>query len=184
MSLDDGDSSLFFEIKIKNLDEVIKESSRHPFFLRIKKDNFWYPNSLPKLPALNSCIDELSLSEYVYDIGINAMMPKTELPIHIDTGPFEWSLNIPVYSFTDSNILFYKTEETPVLKRIKNNPRITYLGFESENTMTPYKEISGDSAMLLNVRKPHKVTNFGNKTRIMILIRLKNSFDIKNYLDK
>lgn len=182
-----SDSSRYYKLKIPNIDEIVKECREkilNSNIINKEESNLWYPdNSIFKeLLILNKILKELGLAEHIYGIALNVTTPRNKIPIHIDTGTFKWSLNIPIHCFKDSYVAFYKTNEKPTKLYLPNN--ISYLGFKSENSMVPYKKISSEFPMLLNVKEPHNVINSGDKIRVMMLIRLKYSFNVQNYIQK
>lgn len=187
MNLDKSDFNRYYKLKIPDTDKIVKECREkilNSSLINKEESSLWYPESsiFKELLTLNKTLKGLGLIEHIYGIALNVTTPRSKIPIHIDTGRFKWSLNIPIHCFKDSYIALYKTNEKPTKFYLPNN--VTYLGFKSENTMVPYKKISSESPMFLNVKEPHNIVNSGDKIRVMMLIRLKYSFNIENYIQK
>lgn len=177
-------STQYQKIQLENLQQIINECRNQLLDTKAidtSQSNLWYPDELPDLPILKDTLHSLGITQHVYGVAMHVTMPEVTIPIHIDTGPFDWSLNIPVHCFDDSFVALYDTAEKPSLKYLPNN--VTYLGFESEEQMQPHIKISSQQPMLLNVKKPHNVMNSGNRIRVMMLIRLKRTFDINQFID-
>lgn len=168
---------------IPYLEDIIKESQERiakTNFLNLTESNLWYPDELPNLPILQKALKELNLIEYIHGIAMHVTMPRVSIPVHLDTGPFHWSLNIPVQSFEDSFVALYETDELPELLYLPNN--VSYMGYRSESEMRPHTKIPSHQPLLLNVKKPHNVINSSDRVRVMMLIRLNRSLNIEAFI--
>jgi len=173
----------FHTLYIPHLEDIIKESQERlskTDVLDLTESNLWYPDDLPSLPILEKALKELNIVEHIYAIAMHVTMPGVSIPVHLDTGPFHWSLNIPVRSFDDSFVALYETDESPELLFLPNS--VSYMGYSSGDKMRPHTKIPSHQPLLLNVKKPHNVINSSDRVRVMMLIRLNRSFNIDNFI--
>ncbi|NQY65668.1 MAG: hypothetical protein HRT38_18605 [Alteromonadaceae bacterium] len=173
----------FQTLHLPYLEDIIKESQERlakTDILDLTESNLWYPDELPNLPILEKVLKELNLVEHVHRVAMHVTMPGVTIPVHLDTGPFNWSLNIPVQSFDDSFVALYETDELPELLHLPND--VSYMGYRSEDKMRPHTKIPSHQPLLLNVKKPHNVINSSDRVRVMMLIRLNRSFNIEAFI--
>lgn len=175
----------YHALHIPNLEDIIKESQERlakTDLLDLTESNLWYPDDFPNLPILEKALKGLNLTEHIHAIAMHVTMPGVTIPVHLDTGPFHWSLNIPIRSFDDSFVALYETDESPELLYLPNN--VSYMGYRSEEKMRPHTKIPSHQPLLLNVKKPHNVINSSDRVRVMMLIRLNRSFNIDNFVNE
>lgn len=152
--------------------EVLSKNNHLP----LEHSNLWYPDSLPELPKLRLFLQNLGLLEYVHGIALNVTTGGMAIPVHVDTGPFEWSLNLPLLNCDDSIVAVYKTDQPSILKFIPGSD-VSYQGFDDESLLETEARVESLYPMLLNVKNPHNVINQSDKVRVMMLIRIKEELD-------
>ncbi|WP_046006380.1 hypothetical protein [Pseudoalteromonas rubra] len=170
------------KLHIDNLDEIINQSRfilQESGLLSFDGSNLYYPE-LPELPLLNAFLSESGLDDAVLGVALNITSPESSMPIHVDTGELNWSLNIPILNCENSQVNFYTTSQRPRSFSLPNG--VTYLGFEDEAAMNLADTALCKDAMVINVKHPHNVINNSEKYRVMLLIRLNEEFDI-DYFD-
>lgn len=167
----------FKSADVKSMTNECFEALRNNGQLPLEYSNLWYPDQLPAMPKFQAFLEKLGLTDCIHGIALNVTGPESAIPIHIDTGPFTWSLNLPLYNCDDSNVAIYSTKQLPVLKFIPGSD-VTYHGFEDESELTQEVILESSSPMLLNVKKPHNVINQSDKTRVMMLVRIKSDLSL------
>ncbi|WP_138589988.1 hypothetical protein [Pseudoalteromonas aurantia] len=146
--------------------------------MKFEQSNLYYP-TIPELPLLNSFLKDAGLDETVLGIALNITSPHSSMPIHIDTGDLNWSLNVPLMNCDSSRVSFYESKQRPKPFSLPNG--VTYLGFEDEKSMVCMDSVSCEDVMIINVKKPHKVVNESDKYRVTLLIRLNSSFSMEDF---
>lgn len=137
------------------------------------------------IPELKHALKSLNILEDVVTVGVIVMRPNMSIPIHCDSGDFTYSLNIPLKNFDNTFVRFYKpNSETvaPIIRVIKaadsHEFDHVYSSYNPEDcTVTETHESNG--AYFMNTRVPHDVTNFNDKIRVVLLVRLSNNANSK-----
>ena len=173
----------FKSADVKSMTQECFDILRQDNQLPLEHSNLWYPESLPTLPKLQSFLEQLGLTDYIHGIALNVTSGGMAIPIHLDTGPFTWSLNLPLYNCDDSLVAIYNTKQQPVLKFIPGSD-VTYLGYEDESELTTEAVLESTYPMLLNVKNPHNVINKSDKTRVMLLVRIKEDLPLEMLKEK
>lgn len=117
------------------------------------------------------------LGWYDYWIGTAIVVNYTDLPIHQDTGDFEYSLNLPIQNTENTYTAFYDVSAPATMKLVPNT-NVTYMSFDPEiSTLIEQVEITRPT--LLNVKTPHNVViKSQTLPRITIALRLGNNFKV------
>jgi hypothetical protein len=165
-----------YYLRIPNQENVLAEARNALSGYDLTVNNFWYPQDLPEMPLLDASLREMRLDSQVDEIAVTVSEPGFAQSVHVDTGDFDWSLNLPVWDSEQSMTLLFETELAPKELLLPNG--ISYLGFDPDDEMREAGRIPGNQPLLLYVKTPHQVVNQADGVRVMLLIRLKSSFDI------
>lgn len=172
----------FKNVSIENLDIIVEKSLdiikstgipnfTHLYYL----DN--YTTSHDRFKDIPELAEEMKkLGWYDYWLGTAIVVNYEDLPIHQDTGDFEYSLNLPIQNTKDTYTAFYDVS-APATMKIVPNTTVTYMSFDPEiSTLVEKVEIVQPT--LLNVKTPHNVIiRTKNLPRITIALRLGNNFN-------
>ncbi len=116
----------------------------------------------------------------VKSIGIFALTPDSDFPIHHDSTGDKYSLNIPIQNCNNTYTLFYESEIPPSEQYrydpVKNH-RQSYWQYDSSRCKE-IARIEMSRPHLIDVSGPHNVINPTNKTRIIMLVRLSTDIEI------
>ena len=176
-------------LKIKNWDTLIQKLQKNVFNY-ITIDNK-YINSVTDLNynhissygEIKAIINVLNLTQHVSKYVIHISTGAAESHIHVDMGDdYLYSLNIPISNCQDTYIDIYETIEVAEPVMYSQSSTVSFPIYNEDvcvfkgrfSTSTPY---------ILNTQIPHKVIpNNNSNKRIMLLIRLKPSFDINSLI--
>jgi len=175
----------FRHIEINNL-EIITEkalkviedgglpSHTHLYYL---DDYNFLPDRFKKIPELAEEMKRLGW--YDYWIGTAIVVNYQDLPIHQDTGDFEYSLNLPIKNTKDTYTAFYEVS-APATMKVVPNTSVTYMSFDPEIS-TLIEKVEIIQPTLLNVKTPHNVVlKTTNLPRITIALRLGKNFKLES----
>lgn len=137
-----------------------------------------YPDiKLHLVPELDIEMNRLGLKQFWISSAVIVVKPTGALPIHVDTGKYIWSLNIPIYNTENTFTAYYNTTTSPTFMP-KNSGSSSYMKFFPENCVeTERFELLGPTLMRTDI--PHTVINNNSNVRIAIGLRLDSSFDPK-----
>ena len=175
----------FRYIDIDNLDLIIEKcyeviekgkipNHTHLYYL---DDYNFFPDRFKKVDVLSEAMKKMGW--YDYWIGTAIVVNYQDLPIHQDTGDFEWSLNLPIRNTKDTYTAFYDVS-APATMKVVPNTSVTYMSFDPEiSTLIEKVEIIRPT--LLNVKTPHNVVlRTKNLPRITLALRLGYNFQPEN----
>lgn len=172
---------LYQQLQIDLLEEIQYEAlKRIPADLLEKTTLTYIDNNreiFSSIPALKEYLIKTRAYHHVGPIAVNVTLGKGSGNYHVDNGIFHYSLNIPIMGCDGTWINFYETTSEPHVVTVKNKGEThNFLRFhpeeckliKSEETKYPY---------LLHVKTPHRVENRSDGTRVMLLLRLRPSFN-------
>lgn len=119
------------------------------------------------------------LGWYDYWLGTAVVVNYEDLPIHQDTGDFEFSLNLPIKNTKDTYTVFYEVSAPATLELVANTS-VTYMGFSPEIS-TVIEKVEIIQPTLLNVKIPHNVV-LCTETLPRITIALRLGHELKKLL--
>ena len=142
-------------------------------------DSYQYTNdTILSLTSVKKLLHSLNLSlEDVALCAFTVCLPGQGLPLHVDKGPYQLSMNIPITESTGTFVNFYKTSFDPI-EIIHGNNRYYYL---KERNCTLADVLETDGPCIVDTSVPHKVINNTNQTRIMLLIRFKPKIKFSDF---
>jgi hypothetical protein len=167
----------FREIHIENLADIQREVLMSiPKHLLLSTNLTYIENNKDvflTLPSIKKVINDLKLPNYcVGQVAINVTMGYDNGNYHMDSGPYRYSLNIPISGCENTWINFYNTLANPHVVTVENKGKTHHFFryypddcelIESHETSVPY---------LLSVKVPHRVENKSPNMRVMLLIRI------------
>lgn len=172
-------------VHIENLKTIQGKVFEHfPKEELFKRESLFYiPDNLNiflSIPELKAELDKLNWTPYVFGIGFYIISPTNGTHIHLDSTTFNHSLNIPILNCENTFVNFYKTESEPKKEVYKlYDTLINYNRFDPADC-----EVIDQLEMLtphvINVQEPHNVVNKNTKSRITLLIRLRNELDLSH----
>jgi hypothetical protein len=140
-----------------------------------------YQHTTDKILSLTSVKELLySLNLSLEDVAICAFtvcLPDQGLPLHIDKGPYQLSMNIPITESKGTFVNFYKSTSPPI--EVFNGNNRYYSVIESDCTLADILETDGPC--IVDTSVPHKVINNTSQTRIMLLIRFKSKIKFSDF---
>ena len=159
-------------IKTKMLEIVQKHVSfNEPLFRYIESDEFI------NIPEFKKQLQAYELYDYISYCVISISTQGTSA-IHIDTGGFTYSLNIPILGFDNTFLNFYSSAKAP---EIKLTPKgVEYLGYDVEDCELAYK-VESKEPVLINTQIPHSFQNCNTDPRLVILCRINRDWDIRKW---
>jgi hypothetical protein len=176
MNIDD----FYRPVQIANLDiiqsEVLKLIPSH----LLDKNNLTYIKDNKKIflgiPALYEFLESKQLQFSVGVIAVNVITGLGSSNYHIDSGPWQYSLNIPILNCKNTRINFFKVNSDYQIVKESSHYFFRYTKEQCEliyevETVEPY---------LLGVKTPHRIVNNSNDTRVMLLIRLFPGINLDN----
>lgn len=143
--------------------------------------NILYPNvtSLFEWQPTNELIS-FEVAEVIENLGakirgccINCTT-NSRSPIHVDTGKYHYSLNLPIANCEKTFIKFYHTKKQPQLIKTTN---VEYWGFE-EKDVDVLENIETNQPIIVNTKVAHSFESFQNKPRVMLLIRFEPGWNL------
>ena len=173
---------MYKSIKIENLEQIKKETLLiYPTSYLDKNTLFYIENNIKtfsSISCLNLALNNLDLLKYVVGYGFHIMQPMTTGPIHVDTGNFYYSLNIPLSGCDETKVCFYKSTSSPEFKSLDDTSKIK-VGFYKFNELdcNLLKSFYFNKPYIMSVKEPHNVVNDTELVRISLLIRLGNGYN-------
>ena len=175
---------LYKSVPVKNLETIQDELlSVVPNRQRFSTDLFYLPKEwyLEK-PCTRNMLDALGLLDFVVSIAAVVVDPgRSQLPIHVDSGPSEWSLNIPVRNCLGTFTTWYRAHKDPIFTS-REGKDLGYDNFDPADC-EEIGRVEMTHPHIVNVKVPHTVVNPTNKVRILCAIRLAPTFSIEMFDD-
>lgn len=147
------------------------------------KINVLYPNvtSLFEWQPTNSLVPT-EVNELIENFGAQIRgccvncTTNSRSPIHVDTGKYHYSLNLPIANCEKTFIKFYHTQKEPQLIKTTN---VQYWGFNDED-VDVLENIETNKPLIVNTKVAHSFESFQIKPRIMLLIRFEPGWNLEN----
>jgi len=163
-------------IKIDNLaviqEEVLKKIPEN----LLNNTNLTYIENNKKIflgiPELYNFLESIKINEFVGSIAINVTTAQSNGNCHVDSGPYKYSINIPILNCENTFIDFYKvTGDHQIVYVEKHGTRHHFFKYTEDQCELIYR---GDTSVpyLLGTKTPHRVINDSDNIRIMLLIRM------------
>lgn len=130
-----------------------------------------------KIKELRDLLDNLGMSYNNTAFGYFVCAPKKSVPMHIDYGDTEYSLNIPLQHCDHTFTHFYKTDREPVLipsrvhQGVAYHPHYSFVNVKAEIV----ESFESNIPCVMHIKTPHSVTNDTDNIRISTLIRHSNN---------
>jgi len=157
--------------------EIIRQKVYDLFPKNFNRTNLFYPeNNLEpflEIKELTSFLENSNLLRQVYMFAFNVVTYGYPEIIHVDTGEFNYSLNLPILNCENTFIKFYETSIEPRIVNYITSTKssATYLGFYKKDCQL-VKSLEMTKPHIINVKIPHGIANPNKATRITLLIRL------------
>jgi hypothetical protein len=165
----------YFPIEVVNLNTIREKILRLlPKYTMPFRSNFFY---IPKeeilgIEELKLDLTNMGLLNYIDATGINFYYKNIPI-IHVDTGNFKYSLNIPISGYSNTYINYYNSSIEPALK---SKGTVSWLEYDTSNC-TLIERFESTTPAIVNTQVPHAFENFNNAPRIMLLLRLNKTID-------
>ncbi len=169
----------YFPVDIDNF-SIIQEKIYNLFPQNfLDKTILFYPkNNLEIFLSIPELKEFLIKSGYIKNLSAfaffilqgNSNKIKQEI-IHIDTGNYNYSLNLPIKNCNNTYTYFYSSNDIPKLKRMPHGD--DYLELDKKNCKL-IDRLELTSPHVINVKIPHSIINNNTDPRISLLIRLNN----------
>jgi len=124
------------------------------------------------IPVLHDFLKSKIMHWSVMDIAVNITTGNTNGNIHVDSGPYIYSLNIPIIGCENTWINFFKADSDYKIITIENKGKTHNFFKYTEDQCELIYEVETNRPYILGTKTPHKVINKSDQTRIMLLIRL------------
>ena len=167
-------------IKIDNIDvistKMLELALKHatleePLFQYIEATEFI------NIPEFKEQLLAYNLYNYLSYVVISVSINGTSA-IHIDTGGFTHSLNIPILGFDNTFLNFYSSAKSPEIKKTPKG--MDYLGYDPEDCDVIHRVETKEPA-LVNTQIPHSFQNCNTLPRVVILHRLNRDWNINDW---
>ena len=166
------------KIPLDNLKEIQKDLLSVIPIDYLKEEKLFYPKDIQSfflsIPSLRETLNNLGWLDKLSSVGfaLNILGPGNWVPIHIDSGDFDYSFNIPITDCRNTLVNFYNAESIEPTKFTNpKNTDATYYRFKKEDCRL-IESLELTVPALVNVKIPHGVVNFSDKKRVTLLIRL------------
>jgi len=124
------------------------------------------------IPVLYNFLKSINMHYSVGSIAINITQGQRAGSYHMDSGPYNHSLNIPISGCENTWINFFKATGDYKVVPVVNQGMINH-GFRyTEDQCELIYEAETSQPYILGTKTPHRVLNKSDQTRIMLLIRL------------
>jgi len=165
----------YFPIDVSNLNIIREKILRLlPKYTTPYQSKFFY---VPKeeilgVEEITTALKDIGLLDYVDSTGINFYYKGIPV-IHVDTGNFIYSLNIPISGYNNTYINYYMSSTDPELKY---KGTVSWLEYNASKC-TLIEQFESSTPAIVNTQVPHAFENFNNEPRIMLLLRLNKTVD-------
>jgi hypothetical protein len=163
-------------VHIDNLDEIQKE------VLKLIPENLLDQTTLTyienskeiflSIPALYNFLKSKAIHQSVMNIAINITQGHKQGNIHVDSGLYNHSLNIPIIGCENTCINFFKSNSDYKVITVENKGKTHHFFKYTDDQCELIYEGDTSIPYILGTKTPHRVVNKSDQTRIMLLIRL------------
>lgn len=129
-------------------------------------------NVFLSIPVLQDFLKGIGMRWHVLNIAVNITTGNNSGNIHIDSGHYEHSLNIPILNCENTFIDFFESTSDPEIVTVTNNGESHHFFRYMENHCELIYQGDTSIPYILGTKTLHRVVNKSDKTRIMLLIRL------------
>ena len=169
-------SNFYRPVQIDNLDIIQKEVMELIPSHLLDKTTLTYIENNKKIflgiPALYEFLASKKLLFSVGSIAVNVTTGQGKGNHHVDSGPWQYSLNIPILNCENTWINFFKVDSDYKIKTVENKGQTHHFYGYTEDQCELIYEAETIEPYLLGVKTPHRVVNKSDDTRVMLLIRL------------
>ena len=124
------------------------------------------------IPILSDFLKSKNMYASVGNIAINITQGNDAGNFHMDSGPYQHSLNIPIIGCENTWINFFEVDSDYKVVTVENQGKSHRFYRYTEDQCKLIHEAETNQPYILGVKTPHRVLNKSNKPRIMLLIRL------------
>ena len=124
------------------------------------------------IPVLYNFLKSKNMHQSVMNIAINITLGNNQGNIHVDSGPYNHSLNIPIVGSDNTWINFFKANSDYKVITIENKGKTHHFFKYTDDQCELIHKAETNQPYLLGTKTPHKVINKSDQTRIMLLIRM------------
>jgi hypothetical protein len=169
-------SDFYRPVDIENLIEIQQEVLKLiPKNLLDKTTLTYIENSKEiflNIPVLSNFLKSKKMYWLVGDIAINITQGLDAGNFHMDSGPYKYSLNIPILGCENTWINFFEVNTDYKVVTVENQGKAHHFFRYTEDQCELIYEAETSHPYILGVKTPHRVINKSDQTRIMLLIRL------------
>ena len=163
-------------VNIENLNEIQQE------VLKLIPENLLNQSSLTyienskeiflSIPVLYNFLKSKNMHQSVVNIAVNITQGHNQGNIHVDSGPYKHSLNIPIIGSDNTWINFFKANSDYKVITVENKGKTHHFFKYTDDQCELIYEGDTSIPYILGTKTPHRVVNESDQTRIMLLIRL------------
>ena len=124
------------------------------------------------IPVLLNFLKSKNMHQSVMNIAINITLGNNQGNIHVDSGPYNHSLNIPIVGSDNTWINFFKANSDYKVITVENKGKTHHFFKYTDDQCELIHKAETNQPYLLGTKTPHKVINKSDQTRIMLLIRM------------
>ena len=180
---------LYRKIDVPNL-ELLQEQAMLLFPEDLyKSPRLYFPADQSAFFKISKLVELLNLYNLTHSetlFAFYAMSPFSRGTAHIDWGPHEYSMNIPLMNCDKTFTSFYSTAEDPVLVPARTTdhganhaPHYSYNSIK----LGLIDKFESNIPCVMHIKTPHDVINPQSKFRINLLIRNNNNETMSNILN-
>lgn len=165
-------------IQISNLAKIQEEVLKRIPKDLLDKNNLTYIENNKEIflgiKELYDFLESIKMNWSVGTIAVNVTNARDAGNFHIDSGPYRYSLNIPIQNCENTFIDFFKVDgdyQTIYVEDKGHGGKHHFFRYTEDQCELMYR---GDTSMpyILSTKTPHRVVNESDKTRVMLLIRV------------
>jgi hypothetical protein len=124
------------------------------------------------IPVLYNFLKSKNMYQSVMNIAVNITQGHSQGDIHVDSGPYKHSLNIPIIGNDNTWINFFKADSDYKVITVENKGKPHHFFKYTDDQCELIHNVETIRPYLLGTKTPHRVINKSDQTRIMLLIRL------------
>jgi len=177
--------SYYKTVYLENLPEIQKEVLSKIPNNELEKSSLFYLKDHYDLflskTLLGSTLADMNILEHIFGVALVVITPRSGIPIHCDSGPYRYSLNIPIQGYEKTYVSFYKPLEEPKTVHVdkpddSHQHGHVYLHYDIAKCEL-INRFESISPYVMDTQVPHNVYNNSDVTRIMLLVRLKHTIN-------
>lgn len=163
-------------VHIEHLDEIQEEVLKLIPENLLNNTNLTYIENSKKIflsvAPLYDFLKRKNMHQAVMNIAVNVTKGHTNGNIHMDSGPYKHSLNIPIIGCENTCIDFFKVNGEHKVVAVNNYGKQHHFFKYTEDQCELIYEGDTSIPYILGTKTPHRVLNKSDQIRIMLLIRL------------